>query len=87
MIYTNTLNEWKFQQSNTKLKSQNKVQKSKVKENELNTFIIRMYTDSLDFYHTSKKVEEFFCPTKVLLMSGNKKFLSSLNKLLIRTYF
>ena len=42
MIYTNTLNEWKFQQSNTKLKSQNKVQKSKVKENELNTFIIRM---------------------------------------------
>ena len=64
MIYTNTLNEWKFQQSNTKLKSQNKVRKSKVKENELNTFIIRMYTDSLDFYHTSKKVEEIFLSNK-----------------------
>ena len=64
MIYTNTLNEWKFQQSNTKLKSQNKVQKSKVKENELNTFIIRMQTGFLDFYHTSKKVEEIVLSNK-----------------------
>ena len=39
MISTDTLNEWKFPQSNTKLKSQVKVKKSQVKENELNTFI------------------------------------------------
>ena len=56
MISTDTLSEWKFQQSNTKLKSQVKVKKSKVKENELNTFIMIIYSGSLDFYRPNKTV-------------------------------
>ena len=57
MISTDTLNEWKFPQSNTKLKSQVKVKKSKVKENESNTFIMIVQTGSWDFYRPKNTVE------------------------------
>ena len=34
-----------------------------------------------------KKWKKLFCPTKFLLVNENKKFLSILNKILIRMYF